>query len=254
MSGIGQAVALAVGFALVWAGLTETVPKPEPRPLVIPTARAPKTGLDAWPDIRRAVQPRIERELALAGFKPGAPVFIRIFKQSHELQVFLKDGPEYRHYRTYPICNFSGGLGPKLKEGDRQSPEGFYMVTPGQMNPNSKFHLSFNLGYPNAFDRSHGRTGSALMVHGNCVSIGCYAMTDAAIEEIYFLVDAAQRAGQGAVPVHTFPFRMKGSSPLDPDNEDFWDNLKEGYDAFEATKNPPKVSAKGGRYIITPAS
>jgi len=253
MTGLGQVVALGVALSLIWAGLQDA-PPPRAKPFEIPTARASRTGLDVWPDIRTAVRPRIERELQLAGFATGAKVFIRIFKQSRELQVFLQDGPEYRHYRTYPICNFSGGLGPKLKTGDLQSPEGFYTVTPGLMNPNSKFHLAFNLGFPNAYDQALGRTGSALMVHGNCVSIGCYAMTDAAIEEIYFLVDAAMRAGQKSIPVHAFPYRMDGYGPLDPDWDDFWENLKEGYDAFEASKNPPKVSAKGGRYVITPSS
>ncbi|MEO8531886.1 MAG: murein L,D-transpeptidase family protein [Deltaproteobacteria bacterium] len=253
MSAFGQAIAVAIGLALVWLGLSDVPARPT-KPMDIPTARVSRTGLDSWPDIRVAVKLRIERELKLAGFEPGAQVFIRIFKQSRELQVFLQDGAAYRHYRTYPICNFSGGLGPKLRAGDLQSPEGFYNVTPGLMNPNSKFHLAFNLGYPNAFDQALGRTGSALMVHGNCVSIGCYAMTDAAIEEIYFLVDAAQRRGQKSVPVHAFPYRMNGNGPLDPDQDDFWENLKEGYDAFEATKNPPKVTAKGGRYIVTPVS
>ena len=247
MLGATQVVMLAVAAGLIWAGLPQ---EPKPRSsFEIPVARSSRTGLDDWPEIRAKVAPRITRELALAGFKPGAPVFIRIYKQSHELQVFLKDGEAFRHYRTYPICSFSGGLGPKVVEGDRQAPEGFYTVTRGLMNPESKFHLSFNLGYPNAFDQSHGRTGSALMVHGNCVSIGCYAMTDAGIEEVYFLVDAALSAGQKGVPVHAFPFRMD-QPMLDNEWTAFWENLKEGHDAFEEMKRPPKVTVRGGRYVV----
>jgi murein L,D-transpeptidase YafK len=248
MFGAPQILLLAVAAGLIWAGTAEA-PKPRSKPLEIPVARSSRTGLDDWPDIRTAVAPRIKRELALAGFEPDAEVFIRIYKQSHELQVFLKDGESFRHYRTYPICTFSGGLGPKLKEGDMQAPEGFYTVTRGQMNPESKFHLSFNLGYPNAFDQSHGRTGSALMVHGNCVSIGCYAMTDAGIEEVYFLVDAALAAGQKAISVHALPFRMD-QPMLDSEWTTFWEDLKQGHDAFEATKRPPKISVRDGRYVV----
>src|SRR5690606_1136783 len=134
-------------------------------------------------------------------------------------------------FKAYEIARFSGNLGPKLKEGDRQAPEGFYQVRSEQLNPQSKFHLSFNLGFPNAYDQSHGRTGTYLMVHGDQVSTGCYAMTDARIEEIYTLVDAALKGGQSAVRVHCFPFRFTNSrlSQVSETHRwrSFWENLKE---------------------------
>ncbi|MCA1789736.1 MAG: murein L,D-transpeptidase, partial [Thioalkalivibrio sp.] len=194
-----------------------------------------------------------EEALRTRDFTLGAPIFIRIFKESRELEVWIENGERFELFRTYPICTYSGGLGPKLRTGDGKSPEGFYFVTPGRMNPSSQFHLSFNLGFPNAYDRAHGRTGSALMVHGNCVSIGCYAMTDARIEEIYALGDAALRAGQPFFRVHVFPFRMTPEN-MAPHNgskwADFWRNLKEGYDYFENTGRPPNVEAVNGRYVF----
>ena len=149
--------------------------------LEIPTSsRAEKSIL--------STQVLLKKELAVKGLKYGAPIFIRIFKDPGTLEVWLaSDGGLFVKFKTYDICTFSGNLGPKLKEGDNQSPEGFYYVNASRLNPWSKFHLSFNLGYPNKYDREHGRTGSALMVHGDCVSIGCYAMTDNYMSEIYSL-------------------------------------------------------------------
>ncbi|MEA3434469.1 MAG: L,D-transpeptidase family protein, partial [Campylobacterota bacterium] len=144
----------------------------------------------------------LEESLVELSAKVGDPVFIRIFKEESLLEVWIRTGTEYQHLKDYAICAYSGYLGPKLKEGDRQSPEGFYKVKKHQLNPNSKFHLSFNLGYPNKYDRTHERTGSFLMVHGNCVSDGCYAMTDDKIEEIYMLVESALQKGQKYVQVH----------------------------------------------------
>jgi len=185
--------------------------------------------------------------------KMGDPIFIRIFKEEAILEVWIKTENEYEHLKDYIICASSGYLGPKLKEGDRQAPEGFYKVRKRQLNPKSKFHLSFNLGYPNAYDRAHGRTGSFLMVHGNCVSIGCYAMTDEKIEEIYALVKRALGNGQDYIDVHAYPFRMTDKNmDLYEGNiwYDFWTNLKEGYDYFEAEKVPPRVKVEDKRYEI----
>ncbi len=184
----------------------------------------------------------------------SAPVFLRIFKQESQLEIWAEHGAGYTLVKTYPICRWSGELGPKLKEGDRQSPEGFYHVRLGSLNPDSNYHLSFNLGFPNSFDRAHGRTGSYLMVHGRCSSIGCFAMTDPGIEEIYRIVETALRNGQEAVPVHIFPFRMTeenlerhaGSQWIE-----FWLNLKQGYDAFEADKSPPSVTVAEKSYRIS---
>ena len=199
------------------------------------------------------VTPSLEKSLRERQLRLGAPIFIRIFKAEEELEVWFDDGEKFQRYRTYPICTYSGDLGPKLREGDYQSPEGFYFVTPGQMNPRSRFHLSFNLGYPNAYDRYHDRTGSALMVHGQCVSIGCYAMTDPVIEEIYTAADAALRQGQPFFRVHIFPFRMTTENMERHRRSrwyDFWENLKEGYDFFERSGRPPNVEVHQGRYVF----
>ncbi len=200
------------------------------------------------------VTPRLNRELRDEDLALGAPVFLRIFKQERTLEVWLAKGDEFTLFKEYEICCYSGDLGPKLRTGDLQSPEGFYFVPPGRLNPASQFHLSFDLGYPNAYDRAHGRTGSYLMVHGDCVSIGCYAMTDASIEEIYALVDGAFRGGQPFVRVHIFPFHMdaanleaQASSPW----ADFWKNLKEGYDWFERCGRPPNVEVLEKRYVFS---
>jgi len=183
----------------------------------------------------------------------GDAVFIRIFKKESILEVWIRSETEYEHLKDYNICAYSGDLGPKLKEGDKQSPEGFYKVKKHHLNPNSKFHLSFNLGYPNKYDKAHERTGSFLMIHGNCVSIGCYAMTNAKIEEIYDLVESALEKGQKYVQVHAYPFRMtEENMALYSENEwyDFWVNLKEGYDYFEAEHLPPLVKVKNKSYTI----
>lgn len=193
--------------------------------------------------------------LSRKGLRLGAPVFLRIFKEEETLEVWLQNGKKFELFQSYPICYFSGNLGPKLKVGDRQSPEGFYSVPASALNPYSQFHLSFNLGYPNAFDRAHGRTGSLLMIHGDCVSIGCYAMTDPGIEEIYTLVEAALRNGQKSFQVHSFPFRMtKKNLARHRSSEwwDFWSNLQEGYDLFEQDQVPPVVRVQDRRYVFSP--
>ena len=190
-------------------------------------------------EVRQRVAPLLVRDLEAAGLSYGSPVFMRIFKDERELELWVEKGGKFECFRTYRIAAMSGSLGPKLKEGDGQAPEGFYFVRPSQMNPKSDYHLSFNLGYPNAYDRAHGRDGSALMVHGSRVSVGCYAMTDPKIEEIFTLADAALRKGQPFFWVHCFPFRMTDenmASHADSEWIDFWNNLKQGYDAFEKSK------------------
>jgi murein L,D-transpeptidase YafK len=182
------------------------------------------------------------------------PVFMRIFKEEGEFEVW-KQGPGGRYLllETYDICTWSGELGPKFQEGDRQAPEGFYTITPAQMNPNSSYYLSFNLGFPNAYDRSHGRTGSHLMVHGACSSAGCYAMTDEQIAEIYALAREAFEGGQRAFQVHAFPFRMTPENMARHANHEhfaFWEMLQEGYQHFELTRIPPQVDVCDRRYIF----
>jgi murein L,D-transpeptidase YafK len=183
-----------------------------------------------------------------------APIFIRIYKEESELEVWkARDDGRFYHLKTFPICNWSGQLGPKLREGDRQSPEGFYTISKEQMNPNSQYHLAFNLGYPNPFDKSNRRTGAALMVHGGCGSSGCYAMTDALMEELYALVREAFNGGQTVVHVHAFPFRMKNENMVRHAKSEwngFWRTLKEGYDYFELTRQVPTVAVCNRRYIV----
>jgi len=201
------------------------------------------------------VRPALERDLAAVGLKFGDPVFIRAFKEELQLELFVlnrKTG-KYDLFRTWPIAKASGTIGPKLAEGDGQVPEGFYHVPPSAMNPNSRFHLAFNIGYPNEYDRLLGHTGSAIMIHGNQVSVGCLAMTDEKIEEIYTLCSAAHTGGQTSFPVHIFPFRMTDDRLKKAEASywlDFWKNLKEGYDAFEKSHIPPSVSAKKGHYLF----
>lgn len=192
--------------------------------------------------------------LGKKGMNQHSPIFVRIFKEESELEVWKqrRDGRFY-HFKTYPICIWSGALGPKRKQGDKQAPEGFYTVNRHQMNPNSSFHLSFDLGYPNAYDRAHGRTGKFLMVHGRCSSAGCYAMTDGLIEEIYALAREAFIGGQPKFDVHAFPFRMTDANlarHVKNPNFRFWQVLKQGYDHFEATRVPPKVAICNRRYHV----
>jgi murein L,D-transpeptidase YafK len=198
----------------------------------------------------------LDKRLSAAGVSRGAPVMLRLFKREFELEVWIKRGDHFVRFATYPICMWSGGLGPKIKQGDHQAPEGFYTVDAAQLNPNSKYHRSFNLGFPNAFDRAHDRTGSLLMVHGNCLSIGCYAMTDPVIDEIWALTTAALQAGQKRFQVQVFPFRMTDANmalhAYDA-SAPFWRQLKEGYDRFEETHVPPIVSVCDGRYAFRAA-
>lgn len=181
-------------------------------------------------------------------------VYVRGYKESSELEVWKKTrSGSYKLLTTYSICKWSGKLGPKLKEGDRQAPEGFYTITPGQMNPKSAYYLSFNIGFPNAYDRALGRTGTNIMVHGACSSAGCYSMTDEAAGEIYALARDSFRGGQRSFEVHLFPFRMTPENMArhryDP-NYPFWVMLKEGSDNFVVTGQVPKVGVCGKRYVF----
>ncbi len=200
------------------------------------------------------VKQTLVRELKAADLEFGAPIFMRIFKEERLLEVWVQRKKNFQLFKTYPICTYgSGGLGPKIRQGDGKAPEGFYFVKPSQLNPVSRFHLAFNLGYPNRYDRQHGRTGSALMVHGNCVSIGCYAMTDSGMEEIFALADAAFRKGQPFFRVHIFPFQMNEENMTRHAGSEwdaFWSNLKQGYDFFETNAMPPNVEVRGRKYVF----
>ncbi len=191
------------------------------------------------------------------GLKADSPIFIRIFKMESQLEIWKqRDDGRYALLKTYPICKWSGKLGPKLKQGDKQAPEGFYNVAAHQMNPKSSYHLSFNLGYPNKLDKAYRRTGNYLMVHGNCLSAGCYAMTDVLIEEIYALAREAFRGGQRAFQVQALPFRMTDENMQKYSGHrwaPFWRDLKTGYDAFAMTNIPPKIDVCEKRYLVNAA-
>src|SRR4051812_35179276 len=197
-------------------------------------------------------------ELTQKNMPVESPILVRLFKQEAELEVWKQDAAgRYELLKTYPICRWSGELGPKIKEGDRQAPEGFYAITPAQMNPNSQFYLSFNMGYPNAYDRAWGRTGSQLMVHGDCSSRGCYAMTDDQIGEIYALARESFFGGQSAFQVQAYPFRMTAANfakHRNNPNIPFWRMLKEGNDHFEVTHQEPVVEVCEKHYVFNPGA
>src|SRR5262245_741553 len=192
--------------------------------------------------------------LGKKGMNLQAPIFVRIFKEESEFEVWKqRDDGRFYLYKAYPICTWSGELGPKLRSGDRQAPEGFYTVSRDQMRPDSKHYLAFNLGFPNAYDKSTRRTGHALMVHGKCSSAGCYAMTDALMEEIYGLAREAIIGGQDSFHVHAFPFRMTQANMARHSKSEwypFWKTLKEGYDYFELTRQVPAIAVCNRRYVV----
>lgn len=172
----------------------------------------------------------------------GKAVFIRIIKETKQLELWLQEqNGQWNLLKTYSVAAMSGHIGPKTSEGDKQAPEGFYRVYPRSMNPHSKFHLAFNIGYPNRYDRELGRTGSFIMVHGGTSSVGCFAMTDSVIEEIYTLVNEAFKAGTSYVPVQVYPFRMTSErmqEEQENEHHDFWQHLLPGWQHTEATGTP----------------
>jgi murein L,D-transpeptidase YafK len=239
---MGRPVSKIVGFALiVVATLT----------LAACGGLLPKTSsLRAQQSLKQSAVNR----LAEIGSSPGQAMLIRIFKQTNEFEVWKRTATgAFKLFKTYDICAYSGTLGPKISEGDRQAPEGFYNITPGLMNPNSNYYLAFNTGFPNKFDRAWNRTGSELMVHGDCSSRGCYSMTDEAIAEIYALARESFAGGNTVIQMQIFPFRMTprnlaqvASNP----NIDFWMDIKEGYDRFEISKTPPSWDVCEKKYVF----
>jgi len=239
---IRSVIATACVFPLIVAGLAACSS----------VVFAPKTVVRTG-----TVRTSVLKQMETLNMDRAAPILIRIYKEESTLEVWKQDrSGKFAMLNSYPICKFSGNLGPKLMQGDYQAPEGFYDITPDQMNPNSSEYLAFNTGFPNTFDRSLGRTGSFLMVHGGCRSVGCYAMTDYAMEEIYGLVDEAFKGGQEKVQLQAFPFRMTAQNLAnhagDP-NMPFWEMLKAGNDAFLATERPPRVAVCDRRYVFNPA-
>ena len=207
--------------------------------------------------VKNAIKEKKEYLTKLAeqkDLKLGNDVFIRIIKDEYLLEVWLKKDEKFKLLKSYKICSYSGGLGNKKKQGDGKSPEGFYFVKPYQLNAWSNYYLAFNIGYPNKYDKIHNYTGNYLMVHGNCCSIGCYAMTDDYIKEIYTVIYEAFKAGQPFFRIHIFPYRMTETNLKKYNTADykeyynFWENLKEGYNIFENSKIPPDVNVVNGKY------
>jgi len=183
-----------------------------------------------------------------------SPILVRLFKEESELEVWKEDTTgQYQLLKVYPICRWSGELGPKKTEGDRQAPEGFYSITPGLMNPNSNYYLAINMGFPNAYDRSNGYSGAFLMIHGDCSSRGCYAMTDEQIGEIYSLAREAFLGGEKQFQIQAYPFRMTPKNLArhrNNPNMAFWKMLKEGNDHFEVSHLEPKVDVCERHYVF----
>jgi murein L,D-transpeptidase YafK len=205
----------------------------------------------------RSLRPLSSETIALfeqKGVRSTSPTLIRAYKKEAEFEVW-KQKPDgtYVHVKTFPMCRWSGQLGPKKREGDRQVPEGFYSIGPGQMNPNSNYYLSFNVGYPNAYDRAHGYSGALIMVHGACSSAGCFSMTDEQIAEIYAIARESFAGGQRSIQMQSMPFRMTAENlakhRLDP-NMDFWRELKRGADMFDVTHREPTVGVCNARYAF----
>ena len=213
---------------------------------------------DSTPGVNgRHMQPLSDRMLADLETKNMAkesPILVRIFKEDSELEVWKEDRTgRFALLRTYPICRWSGELGPKFKQGDRQAPEGFYTITPSLMNPNSNYYLAINTGFPNAYDRANDRTGQFLMIHGDCSSAGCYAMTDEQIAEIYSLARESFFGGQKSFQIQAYPFRMTPLNMARHRNSPhmaFWKMIKQGYDHFEVTRMEPKVDVCERRYVF----
>jgi murein L,D-transpeptidase YafK len=200
------------------------------------------------------VPPKLVADMTAKDMDLQSPILVRLYKQEAELEIWKQDrSGRFALLKTYPICRWSGDLGPKVREGDRQAPEGFYTISPAQMNPQSAYYLSFNTGYPNAFDKALGRTGSQLMVHGDCSSRGCYAMTDEQIAEIYSLGRESFFGGQKSFQLQAYPFKMTPANMAkhrNNPNMPFWKMIKEGNDHFEVTKQEPKVDFCEKKYVF----
>lgn len=243
-----------------------TAPKPPPKPPVVaeevPPVRMPTewasgtiNGGKRMEEAKAAKLDIVKGLFSGAGVTyPPSQILLRGFKREKRVEVWAASditGP-LTHVTTYEICYASGELGPKRKEGDRQVPEGFYGVN--YYNPASSYHLAFQVSYPNQSDRILGdkRTpGSEIMIHGNCVSIGCLAMSDERIQEIWLAVTSARDRG-GKIDVHLFPTRDMAGLIATTDQKQhipFWQNIKEGFDYFQTKKIVPRVTVdKEGRY------
>jgi murein L,D-transpeptidase YafK len=202
-------------------------------------------------DAQKRVLDQLKTSFSSKKLNLGSNVFIRIFKENKELEVWIKDKDNFALFKTYPICAMSGILGPKMKKGDKQAPEGFYTLSANSLHPASSYHLAVNVGYPNHFDKAMASSGSHIMIHGDCCSVGCFAMTDPQIEEIYTIIHHALKNGQKEIPIHIFPFHLTEERLKKHENGSwyfFWSMLQPGYQAFEKTKKLPQVKVKNRLY------
>ncbi len=207
------------------------------------------------PAVEEAAEPPSELEIDLeaGGFRLGAPAFIRIFKADSSLELWMLRGSRFELFKRYSICKWSGVLGPKLFEGDKQSPEGVYFITANDLIKNRRWHRAMNIGYPNARDNALGLSGSGILIHGKCTSIGCFALTDEVVQDVYDVIDAALDSGQPRIPVHIFPFeltREKLAEVADDRWSGFWQELKRGHDLFLRDRLPPRTFVCNGRYAF----
>jgi murein L,D-transpeptidase YafK len=211
-------------------------------------------GYDLPTRAMKELSPQMLAMLEQKGMPKDSPILLRIFKEESELEVWKQDTTaHYQLLKVYPICRWSGDLGPKVKEGDRQAPEGYYTITPALMNPNSNYYLAINTGFPNAFDKANDRHGAFLMIHGDCSSRGCYAMTDEQIGEIYSLAREAFLGGQQSFQIQAYPFRMTPvnlARHRNNPNLAFWKMIKEGNDHFEVTHLEPRVDVCDRHYVF----
>ncbi|MCV3734658.1 murein L,D-transpeptidase [Rhizobium sp. TRM96647] len=197
---------------------------------------------------------QVVSKMASLNIDRHSPVTLRIFKEEGILEIWKADrSNRFQMMKSYQICAWSGKLGPKVKEGDRQAPEGFYPLGPQHMNPNSQYYLAINTGFPNNYDRANARSGSNLMIHGACSSSGCYSMTDEQMVEIFAFARDAFKGGQKTIQLQAYPFRMTAENMArhrDNPNIEFWKMLKVGYDHFQVTKRPPEVGVCAQKYVF----
>lgn len=195
----------------------------------------------------------LTEEFAARGLKLGSPVFLRVYKQSSKMEVWVAQGPRYALFKTYRICRWSGGLGPKMFEGDRQSPEGLYHITAEDLIVNPRWHRAMNINYPNRFDVVNGRGGSGILIHGKCGSVGCFAIQDNNVEEVYEAVRAALQNGQVSIPVLALPFSFATYAPAVEDTlrlNEFWSDLRRADILFNRDRIPPTAWVCDGRYYF----
>ncbi len=221
----------------------------------VPFIASAETPTKSWhPESVAAREADLSQEFEAKGLKLGSSVFLRVYKQTSEMELWVQRGPRYELFKIYRICRWSGGLGPKFYEGDRQSPEGVYRITASDLIVNQRWDRAMEINYPNSFDRENGRSGSHILIHGKCGSIGCFAIQDQNVEEVYGAVRAALHNGQAYVPVLALPFRF---SALAPDKEDtlqmneFWGDLRRADLLFERDRLPPVAWICDGRYYFS---